>query len=73
MLIASSAPHHAWFLGRRRRILWTVRRQELAEGGVLADMSEFATEDYLADLRTCVEEVGGTRIEDRSTNYATLE
>jgi sphinganine-1-phosphate aldolase len=30
-------------------------------------------EDYLAALRASVEEVGGTRIEDRSTNYATLE
>jgi glutamate/tyrosine decarboxylase-like PLP-dependent enzyme len=30
-------------------------------------------EDYLADLAECVAEVGGTRLEDRSTNYATLE
>ncbi len=30
-------------------------------------------DDYLADLRACVEEVAGTRLEDRSTNYATLE
>ncbi|MEJ7582716.1 MAG: hypothetical protein WKF43_01270, partial [Acidimicrobiales bacterium] len=30
-------------------------------------------EDYLADLRGCVTEVGGTRLADRSTNYATLE
>lgn len=30
-------------------------------------------DDYLADLRTCVAEVTGTRLDDRSTNYATLE
>ena len=30
-------------------------------------------EEYLGALRECVEEVGGTRIEDRSTTYATLE
>jgi sphinganine-1-phosphate aldolase len=30
-------------------------------------------EDFLADLATCVEEVGGTRLADRSTSYATLE
>jgi sphinganine-1-phosphate aldolase len=29
--------------------------------------------DYLTDLRTCVAEVTGTRLDDRSTNYATLE
>jgi glutamate/tyrosine decarboxylase-like PLP-dependent enzyme len=28
---------------------------------------------YLEDLAACVEEVRGTRVEDRSTNYATLE
>ncbi len=30
-------------------------------------------DDYLADLQACVAEVTGTRIDDRSTNYATLE
>ena len=30
-------------------------------------------DDYLADLRQCVAEVTGTRLDDRSTNYATLE
>jgi glutamate/tyrosine decarboxylase-like PLP-dependent enzyme len=30
-------------------------------------------EAYLADLRDCVAEVAGTRLDDRSTNYATLE
>lgn len=30
-------------------------------------------EEYLADLAACVDEVAGTRIDDRSTNYATLE
>jgi sphinganine-1-phosphate aldolase len=30
-------------------------------------------EDYLADLRDCVAEVGGTRLDDRSTNYSTLD
>ncbi|HVJ97347.1 MAG TPA: aminotransferase class V-fold PLP-dependent enzyme [Acidimicrobiia bacterium] len=30
-------------------------------------------DDFLADLRTCVAEVAGTRTDDRSTNYATLE
>lgn len=30
-------------------------------------------EEYLADLATCVGEVGGTRLTDRSTTYATLE
>jgi glutamate/tyrosine decarboxylase-like PLP-dependent enzyme len=30
-------------------------------------------EDYLSDLAACVAEVGGTRLEDRSTSYATLE
>lgn len=30
-------------------------------------------EDYLADLVECVAEVGGTRLADRSTTYATLE
>ncbi|MGK2949034.1 MAG: aspartate aminotransferase family protein, partial [Acidimicrobiales bacterium] len=29
-------------------------------------------EEYLADLAACVTEVSGTRLEDRSTNYATL-
>lgn len=29
--------------------------------------------EYLADLAACVDEVRGTRAEDRSTNYATLE
>ncbi len=30
-------------------------------------------EDYLTDLAACVTEVGGTRLIDRSTSYATLE
>ncbi len=30
-------------------------------------------DDYLADLRTCVADVGGTKLDDRGTNYATLE
>ncbi len=30
-------------------------------------------EQYLTDLAECVAEVGGTRLADRSTNYATLE
>jgi sphinganine-1-phosphate aldolase len=30
-------------------------------------------EEFLADLATCVAEVGGTRLDDRSTSYATLE
>ena len=30
-------------------------------------------DDYLADLQACVAEVTGVRIDDRSTNYATLE
>ena len=30
-------------------------------------------EQYLADLAECVTEVGGTRLTDRSTSYATLE
>jgi glutamate/tyrosine decarboxylase-like PLP-dependent enzyme len=30
-------------------------------------------DDFLADLAACVTEVGGTRLEDRSTSYATLE
>lgn len=30
-------------------------------------------DEYLADLRVCVAEVGGERLADRSTNYATLE
>jgi glutamate/tyrosine decarboxylase-like PLP-dependent enzyme len=30
-------------------------------------------EQYLADLAACVREVGGTRLTDRSTSYATLE
>jgi sphinganine-1-phosphate aldolase len=30
-------------------------------------------EEYLRDLEACVREVGGTRKDDRSTNYATLE
>ena len=30
-------------------------------------------EEYLADLRACVDEVTGTRLDDRFTNYATLE
>jgi sphinganine-1-phosphate aldolase len=32
-----------------------------------------AIEDYLRDLRACVEAVAGNRTDDRSTNYATLE
>jgi sphinganine-1-phosphate aldolase len=30
-------------------------------------------EEHLRDLRACVTEVGGQRLDDRSTNYATLE
>jgi sphinganine-1-phosphate aldolase len=30
-------------------------------------------EDYLVDLAACVHEVAGARLDDRSTNYATLE
>ncbi|HEX7166805.1 MAG TPA: aminotransferase class V-fold PLP-dependent enzyme [Acidimicrobiales bacterium] len=30
-------------------------------------------EEYVADLRVCVDQVLGVRVEDRSTNYATLE
>ena len=30
-------------------------------------------DDYLADLAECVAAVVGTRTDDRSTNYATLE
>lgn len=30
-------------------------------------------EEYLADLRTCVDQVLGAQADDRSTNYATLE
>jgi hypothetical protein len=30
-------------------------------------------DDYLADLAICVAAVVGTRADDRSTNYATLE
>jgi glutamate/tyrosine decarboxylase-like PLP-dependent enzyme len=30
-------------------------------------------EDYLADLRSCVDEVEGRRADDRSTDYASLE
>lgn len=30
-------------------------------------------DQYLADLQVCVDEVRGTRADDRSTNYATLE
>jgi sphinganine-1-phosphate aldolase len=30
-------------------------------------------DEYLADLAECTEEVAGTRLEDRATNYATLE
>ena len=30
-------------------------------------------DEYLADLATCVERVGATRVADRSTTYATLE
>ena len=30
-------------------------------------------EDFLTDLAECVAEVGGTRLTDRSTSYATLE
>jgi len=30
-------------------------------------------EDYLVDLRACVAEVAGTRLDDRSTNYSTLD
>jgi glutamate/tyrosine decarboxylase-like PLP-dependent enzyme len=32
-----------------------------------------ALDQYLADLRTCVADVAGLRVDDRSTNYATLE
>ena len=35
--------------------------------------NEPVIEEYLADLRACVDEVRATRAEDRSTNYATLE
>ena len=30
-------------------------------------------EEYLSDLRACVQQVAGTRLDDRSTDYATLE
>ena len=30
-------------------------------------------DEYLVDLRACVEELGGSRLDDRSTSYATLE
>ena len=30
-------------------------------------------DEYLVDLQACVDEVRGERIDDRSTNYATLE
>ena len=30
-------------------------------------------DEFLADLAACVTEVGGTRLADRSTSYATLE
>jgi glutamate/tyrosine decarboxylase-like PLP-dependent enzyme len=30
-------------------------------------------DDFLHDLRVCVDEVGGTKVTDRSTNYASLE
>jgi glutamate/tyrosine decarboxylase-like PLP-dependent enzyme len=30
-------------------------------------------DEFLADLAACTAEVGGTRLEDRSTSYATLE
>ena len=30
-------------------------------------------EEYVVDLRACVEQVAGTTIDDRSTTYATLE
>ena len=30
-------------------------------------------DEYAADLRTCMSEILGTRVDDRSTNYATLE
>jgi hypothetical protein len=30
-------------------------------------------DEFLTDLRACVEERAGTRAEDRSTDYATLE
>lgn len=32
-----------------------------------------AIEDYLTDLAECVAQIAGTRADDRSTNYATLE
>ena len=32
-----------------------------------------ALDQYLADLRTCVADVAGIRVDDRSTSYATLE
>ena len=30
-------------------------------------------EEFLTDLAACVDDVGGTRLADRSTSYATLE
>ena len=30
-------------------------------------------EEYLADLAACVEQIGESRVADRSTTYATLE
>ncbi len=35
--------------------------------------NERVIDDFLRDLRVCVGEVAGTRTDDRSTNYATLE
>ena len=32
-----------------------------------------AVDEFVADLRACVDEVGATRAADRSTDYATLE
>ena len=44
-----------------------------ADFPMLMDQAGKVIDDYLADLAECVAAVVGTRTDDRSTNYATLE
>jgi glutamate/tyrosine decarboxylase-like PLP-dependent enzyme len=56
---------HGWFLDRQMP-------PDSLHGTVSAGNAP-VVDDFLTDLRACVAKVAGTRTDDRSTNYATLE
>jgi glutamate/tyrosine decarboxylase-like PLP-dependent enzyme len=54
---------------------WYLDRQKPPENlhGTVSAGNAPVVEEFLADLRASVAEVGGARVDDRGTNYATLE